>query len=70
MVDLDRGTEQSCLRAIGTHAHGLVLWRDRIVTLDSEEGAVVVLEPSSGGRDAIWKVSLPDHAFAVPRRFM
>lgn len=67
LVNLEHGTEESRLLSAGTHAHGLVLWRDKIVTLDSEEGAVVVLEPSSGSRDIIWKVGLPNNAFTVPK---
>ena len=70
LVDLEHGTEESRLRSIGTHAHGLVLWRDKVVTLDSEEGTVGVLQPSSGSMDIIWKVSLPDYALSVPRNRM
>ena len=59
LVDPEHGTEESRLRSVGTHAHGLVLWRDGIVTLDSEGSALVVLEPSSGSKDIIWKVNCP-----------
>ena len=70
LVNLEHGTEESRLLSAATHAHGLVLWRDKIVILDSEEGAVVVLEPSSGSRDIIWRVRLRTHAFALPKSLM
>lgn len=57
-MDLQHDREESRLRSVGTHAHGLVLWRDMLVLLDSEDSSLVVVHPSSGSRDVIWRVSL------------
>lgn len=59
LMNVHHGSEDFRLLSIGTHAHGLVLWHDMIVTLDSEGSALVTIHPSSRSRDVIWKVSLP-----------
>jgi hypothetical protein len=44
------------VKHVGLKAHGLVLWQDQFVMLDSENGALVAVEPASGSVRQIWKV--------------
>lgn len=60
-MDLQHDREESRLLSVGTHAHGLVLWKDRLITLDSEGSALVAVHPSNGSRRVIWRVSLKGH---------
>ena len=57
-MDLQRDREESRLHSVGTHAHGLVLWRDMLLVLDSEDSALVAVHPGSGRREVVWRVSL------------
>ncbi len=57
-MDLQHDREESRLRSVGTHAHGLVMWRDMLLVLDSEDSALVAVNPSSGSSEVIWKVRL------------
>ena len=57
-MDLQHDRVESRIKSVGTHAHGLVLWRDMLVLLDSGDSALVVVHPSSGSRNVIWRVSL------------
>ena len=73
LVDLEHDREESRLRSVGTHAHGLVVWRDRLVVLDSEDSALVAVHPSSGSREIIWRVSLKSslrHLSLMPCRLL
>ncbi len=58
LVDLQHDREESRLHSVGTHAHGLVMWRDVLVVLDSEDSALIAVHWSSDRREVIWRVSL------------
>lgn len=45
------------VKNVGLKAHGLVLWRGRFVMLDSEHGALVVVDPDTSVVTQIWKVT-------------
>ena len=56
-MDLRTDREEFRLLSVGTHAHGLVLWQDRLMLLDSEGSALIAVHPSSIRREVVWRVS-------------
>ncbi|GIL43818.1 hypothetical protein Vafri_1420 [Volvox africanus] len=43
------------VKEVGLKAHGLVSWRGQFVMLDSENGALVVVDPATGAVRHIWQ---------------
>ena len=56
-INLNHGTTEMRLPSVGVHAHGLVLWHDKLILLDSEGSALVAIHPPSSTPDIIWRVS-------------
>jgi hypothetical protein len=56
-INLNHGTTEMRLPSVGVHAHGLVLWHDELILLDSEGSALVAIHPPSSTPDIIWRVS-------------
>ena len=57
-MDLESGGAVLRHRGIGSHAHGIVLWQQDILCLDSEGGALVSVERDSGSRSVLWRVRM------------
>jgi len=56
LVDLKTGLRGFQHRQIGTHAHGLVMWGDMLLTLDSAHSALMSIESKTGQRRVLWQV--------------
>ncbi len=59
-MNLKHGTTEMRLASVGAHAHGLVLWHDALILLDSEGSALVAIHPPSSTPDIIWRVSVAE----------
>lgn len=66
-INLEHGTTEMRLPSVGVHAHGLVLWHDKLILLDSEGSALVAIHPPSSTPDIIWRVSLAEAQRARPQ---
>ncbi|KAL4458606.1 hypothetical protein ABPG75_013471 [Micractinium tetrahymenae] len=63
-VDLTSGKELQRIGGIGAKAHGLTFWQNKVLTLDSEGGALVAVDtgkdPGSTGQvEKLWQVAEP-----------
>lgn len=56
LVDLKTGLRAFQHRQIGTHAHGLVIWGDMLLTLDSAHSALVSIKSKTGQKRLLWQV--------------
>ena len=44
------------IKGVGAQAHGAVLWRQRVLCLDSGRGALVSVDTDSGQATRLWQV--------------
>ncbi|GLC58284.1 hypothetical protein PLESTB_001341600 [Pleodorina starrii] len=54
------------VKHVGLKAHGLVAWRRQFVMLDSENGALVAVDPDTGAVRQIWKTPMTEE----PSKFL
>lgn len=55
-VDLASGRVVRRLEGVGTKAHCLVAWRASFLVLDSEEAALIRVDPANGSITTLYKV--------------
>lgn len=57
-VDMQRSPPRVVLRIknVGDKAHGLVLWEHQFVMLDSENGGLILMDPTDGTVEELWQV--------------
>jgi hypothetical protein len=56
-IDLVTGKEEVRLPNVGVKAHGLVHWGSGMLVLDSNGGALSMVDPTAGAVTQLWHVS-------------
>lgn len=56
LVHIITGLQAVRHKHVGMHAHGLVIWGDMLLILDSGHGALVAVHSATGQRQKMWQV--------------
>ena len=56
LVDLKSGMQAVRHKHVGTHAHGLVIWGNVLLVLDSAHSALVRVDSVTGQKQTLWQV--------------
>ena len=58
LVHIITGIQAVRHKHVGMHAHGLVIWGDMLLILDSGHGALVAVHSATGHRQKMWQVKI------------
>jgi len=60
---VSRPQEVLRVQGIGDKAHGLVAWHSQLLFLDSENGALALLDPATGDVTELWRAPVEERLF-------